>query len=109
MSEKLTRTQQKNLERLGGINPAELPIPRRRFLTGLGGAAAVVGGSVGAGLLLKDNWGMKGVEPPKQVRLANYVVDLPASRPSMVVVRSNPLDPKGYDEPNDLLLAREAQ
>ena len=109
MSEKLTRTQQKNLERLGGVNPSELPIPRRRFLTGLGGAAAVVGGSVGAGLLLRDSWGMKGVEPPKQVRLANYVVHAPrTSRPSMVVVRSNPLDPAGV-EPNDLLLAREEQ
>ena len=109
MSEKLTRTQQKNLERLGGINPSDLPISRRRILTGLGGAAAIVGGSVGAGLLLKDNWGMRGVEPPKVVRLGNYVVELPPSRPSMVVVRSNPLDPKSYDEPNDLMLAREAQ
>lgn len=64
MSEKLTRTQQKNLERLGGVNPAEQPIPRRQFLTQVGGTAAVIGGAVGAGLLIKDNWGMEGVKPP---------------------------------------------
>ena len=109
MSEKLTRTQQKNLERLGGVNPSELPISRRRVLTGLGGTAAVAGGAIGAGLLLKDNWGMQGVEPPKQVRLKDYSVQLPVSRPSLVIVRSSPLDAKNFTSRDEELLAREAQ
>ena len=64
MSEKLTKTQQKNLERLGGHNPADDPPSRRQFLTQVGGTAAIVGGAVGAGLWLRDRWGMEGVKPP---------------------------------------------
>ena len=37
MSEKLTRTQQKNLERLGGVNPADETFSRRQFVTQVGG------------------------------------------------------------------------
>ena len=37
MSEKLTRTQQKNLERLGGVNPADESFSRRQFVTQVGG------------------------------------------------------------------------
>ena len=51
MSEKLTRTQQKNLERLGGVNPADEPFSRRQFVAQVGGYAAVAGGAVGAGLV----------------------------------------------------------
>ena len=109
MSEKLTRTQQKNLERLGGVNPSEQPISRRRILTGLGATAAVAGSAVGAGLLLKDNWGMQGVEPPKQVRLKDYSVQLPVSRPSLVVVRSSPLDAKDFASRDEEFLARGEQ
>jgi uncharacterized protein (DUF362 family) len=110
MSEKLTRTQQKNLERLGGVNPSEAPLDRRRFLLGLGGTAAVAGGTVGAGLLLRDTWGMQGVEPPKQVKLKNYSIELPVSKPSLVVVRSSPIDVTKYENNREAeSLAKEAQ
>lgn len=109
MSEKLTKTQQKNLERLGGVNPAEQPIPRRQFITQLGGTAAVVGGAVGAGLLIKDNWGMEGVKPPPPVRLKNYGVELNPSKPSLVVVRSSPVDPHKFASKEEELQAREQQ
>ena len=39
MSEKLTRTQLKNLERLGGVNPADQPFSRRQFVSQVGGYA----------------------------------------------------------------------
>ncbi len=68
MSEKLTRTQIKNLERLGGVNPADEGYSRRQFLTQVGVTGAVVGGAVGAGLLVRDQWGMEGVKPPPPVR-----------------------------------------
>ncbi|MDB5350910.1 MAG: hypothetical protein JWN86_2157 [Planctomycetota bacterium] len=109
MSEKLTRTQQKNLERLGGVNPAEQPIPRRQFLTQLGGTAALTGAAVGAGLIIKDNWGMEGVKPPPPVRLKNYAVELLPSKPSLVVVRSNPVDSHGFASKDEELKAREDQ
>lgn len=111
MSEKLTRTQQKNLERLGGVNPAEQPIPRRQFLTQLGGTAAVAGGAIGAGVLLKDNWGMEGVKPPPPVRLKDYSVEhlLKPSDPRLVVVRSQPIDSQGFASKDDELLAKEDQ
>ncbi|HWE37825.1 MAG TPA: DUF362 domain-containing protein [Isosphaeraceae bacterium] len=89
MSEKLTRTQQRNLERLGGVNPADESFSRRQFLTQVGGAAAVGGAAVGAGLLIRDRWGMEGVKPPPPVRLKDYSVKLPSSRPNLVVVRSS--------------------
>ncbi len=91
MSEKLTRTQQKNLERLGGVNPADEMFSRRQFATQVGGYAAVAGAAVGAGLLLRDQWGMEGVKPPPPVRLPSFAIkDLPSSTPSVVVVRSTP-------------------
>ncbi len=67
MGEKLTRTQQKNLERLGGVNPADESFSRRQFVQQVGTYAAVAGGAVGAGLLVKDQWGMEGVKPPPPV------------------------------------------
>ena len=90
MSEKLTRTQIKNLERLGGVNPADTPFSRRQFATQVGTFAAVAGGAVAGGLLTRDQWGMEGVKPPPPVRLKDYAVALHPSKPSMVVVRSTP-------------------
>ena len=81
MSEKLTRTQIKNLERLGGVNPADQPFSRRQFLNQVGGYGLVAGGAVGAGLLLRDHWGMEGVKPPPPVKLKDYSIALPSSRP----------------------------
>lgn len=109
MSEKLTRTQQKNLERLGGVNPADQPFSRRQFLAQVGGAAAVAGGAVGAGLLLRDRWGMEGVKPPPPVRLKDYSITLPVSRPSLVVVRSSPLERSAFATADEELHAREEQ
>ncbi len=86
--EKLTKTQQRNLERLGGVNPADEHFSRRQFLTQAGGTAAIIGGVVGGGLLLRDHWGMEGVKPPPPVRLKDYSVTLPPSRPNLVIVRS---------------------
>src|SRR5262245_51004912 len=109
MSEKLTKTQQRNLERLGGVNPADAPIPRRQFLTQVGGTAGVVGGVLVGGYLLRDRWGMEGVKPPPPVRLKNYAVSLPPSRPSLVVVRSAPVEPRGFASKEEELKAREDQ
>ena len=91
MGEKLTRTQLKNLERFGGVNPADQPFSRRQFAAQVGGYALVAGGAVAGGLLLQDRWGMEGVKPPPPVRLKNYAVKLPVGRPSLVVVRSRPV------------------
>jgi uncharacterized protein (DUF362 family) len=88
MSEKLTKTQLKNLERLGGVNPADAPLNRRQFATQVGTLAAVAGGAVGAGLLLRDRWGMEGVQPPPPVRLKGFAVPEITSKPSVVVVRA---------------------
>lgn len=92
MSEKLTRTQLRNLERLGGVNPADETWSRRRFLGQVGTSAAVGGAIIGGGLLVRDRWGMEGVKPPPPVRLKNYSVKLEASKPTLVVVRSSPID-----------------
>jgi uncharacterized protein (DUF362 family) len=109
MSEKLTRTQQKNLERLGGVNPADESFSRRQFVTQVGGFAAVAGGAVGAGLLIRDRWGMEGVAPPPPVHLKNYSVQIHPSRPSMVVVRSPTLEAKNFASKEEETQAREDQ
>src|SRR6266566_4472111 len=95
MSEKLTRTQLKNLERLGGVNPADTSFSRRQFLTQAGGTGLVIGGALGAGLIVRDRWGMEGVKPPPPVRLKDYSIALPPSRPNLIIVRSSP--PKRED------------
>ncbi len=109
MSEKLTKTQQRNLERLGGVNPAEVPLDRRQFLTQVGGTAMVGGAAIGAGLLVRDRWGMVGVAPPPPVRLKSYRVALPPSTPSLVVVRSSTLNEARFNSPEEALQARERQ
>lgn len=91
MSEKLTRKQLQNLEKFGGVNPADAPFTRRQFARQAVGGAGLAAAAVGAGMLVRDPWGMRGVEPPPPVRLANYTVDLEPSRPTMVVVRSAPV------------------
>lgn len=109
MSEKLTKTQLRNLERLGGVNPAEQPFDRRQFLTQVGGTVLVAGGAVAAGLLVRDRWGMVGVEPPPPVKLKDYRVSPPASKPSLVVVRSAPVDATQFGSADEELRAREEQ
>ena len=109
MSEKLTRTQQKNLERLGGVNPADDNFSRRDFLTKVGATAGVVGAAAGGGLLLRDRWGMEGVEPPPPVRLKDYSVAVAPSRPTLVAVRSAPLRPDESASAEERMLAREEQ
>jgi uncharacterized protein (DUF362 family) len=109
MSEKLTKTQQRNLERLGGVNPADASFSRRQFLAQVGGTAGLVGGALAGGYLLRDRWGMEGVKPPPPVRLKDYSVILPPSRPNVVVVRSNPIEAGGFDSKEDELKAREYQ
>ena len=49
MGEKLTRTQLKNLERFGGVNPADQPFSRRQFAAQVGGYALAAGGAVAGG------------------------------------------------------------
>ena len=109
MGEKLTRTQQKNLERLGGVNPIDTPFSRRQFATQVGTFAAVAGGAVGAGLLIKDQWGMEGVKPPPPVKLKDYRVATHASRPNMVVVRSTPPEARTFATKEDEYREREDQ
>ena len=99
MSEKLTRTQIKNHERLGGVNPADEMFSRRQFVSQVGGFAAVAGGAVGTGLLLRDRWGMEGVKPPPPVRLKSFAIEgLSVSKPNLVVVRSKPLENLSKEE-----------
>jgi uncharacterized protein (DUF362 family) len=109
MSEKLTRTQIKNLERLGGVNPADQPFSRRQFVTQVGGTGLVVGGAVAAGLLTRDRWGMEGVKPPPPVRLKNYTVPRAPGLPNLVVVRSEPPKADQFATKDDELHAREEQ
>jgi uncharacterized protein (DUF362 family) len=109
MSEKLTRTQIKNLERLGGVNPADASFSRRQFLTQVGGTGLVIGGAAAAGLLVKDQWGMEGVKPPPPVRLKDYSVALATGRPNVVVVRSSPVRSDTFASRDEELQAREDQ
>jgi len=109
MGEKMTRTQQKNLERFGGVNPADQPFSRRQFAAQVGGYALATGGAVAGGLLIRDRWGMEGIKPPPPVRLKNYAVTLPASRPRVVVVRSRPVRAADHASKEEELKAREEQ
>jgi uncharacterized protein (DUF362 family) len=109
MSEKLTRTQIKNLERFGGVNPADQSFSRRQLARQVGGFALAAGGACAGGLLLQDRWGMEGVKPPPPVRLKNYAVTLPVGRPSLIVVRSRPIRAEEHTSKHDELIAREAQ
>jgi uncharacterized protein (DUF362 family) len=109
MSEKLTRTQLKNLERFGGVNPAGEPVSRRQFASQVGSYAILAGGTVTAGFLLRDRWGMEGVKPPPAVRLKSYAVTLPVGRPSMVIVRSSSISGENHASKEEELAAREAQ
>jgi len=109
MSQKMTRTQQRNLERLGGVNPADQPFSRREFITQVGATATVIGGALGAGYLIRDRWGMEGVKPPPPVKLKDYSIVLPPSRPSMVVVRSSPPEKSAFASVDEELKAREDQ
>lgn len=109
MSEKLTRTQLKNLERLGGVNPSDTPFSRREFVTQVGGTGLVIGGAMAAGLLTRDRWGMVGVKPPPPVRLKNYTVALPSSKPSLVIVRSTAPPSEQFASREEELQAKEDQ
>lgn len=109
MSEKLTKTQLRNLERLGGVNPADEPFSRRQFVAQVGGLAALAGGAVAGGLLIRDRWGMEGVKPPPPVRLKSYAVADDPGKPSVVVVRSAPVDGSSYSSKDEELAARESQ
>src|SRR5262249_38661101 len=108
MAERMTRTQLKNLERFGGINPADQPFSRRQFASQVGGLALAAGGAIAGGLILRDRWGMEGVKPPPPVRLKNYGIKLPVGRPSMIVVRSQGVRAEDQASREDELKAREA-
>jgi uncharacterized protein (DUF362 family) len=92
MSEKLTAKQISNLQKLGGVNPADDSFSRRDFVTRVGATGAVLTGAVAAGVAITDPWGMEGVKPPPPVKLKDYSVrgELSPAAPSLVVVRSNP-------------------
>ena len=109
MGEKLTRTQIKNLEKFGGVNPADQTFSRRQFATQVGGFGLVAGAALGTGLLLRDHWGLEGVKPPPPVKLKDYSVKLHPSRPSLVAVRSKPIDTADYPNKAEELQAREDQ
>ncbi len=109
MSEKLTRTQQKNLEKFGGVNPADQPFSRRQFAAQVGGYALATGAAVGAGALIRDPWGMEGVKPPPRVRLKDYSIALGVGRPNVVVVRSHSIRAEDHTSREEELKAREDQ
>ena len=67
------------------------------------------GGAIAGGLWLRDRWGMEGVKPPPPVRLKDYSVKLPVSRPNMIIVRSSPVLPENHTSKDDELKAREEQ
>jgi len=92
MSEKLTAKQISNLQKFGGVNPADESYSRRDFAKRVGATGAVLAGAVATGVAITDPWGMQGVKPPPPVKLGNYSVrdELGASAPSVVVVHSNP-------------------
>jgi uncharacterized protein (DUF362 family) len=52
---------------------------------------------------------MEGIEPPAPVRLKDYSANLPPSKPSLVVVRSNPLEVSGFASKDEEFRAREQQ
>ena len=109
MGEKLTRTQLKNLERFGGVNPADQHFSRRQFAAQVGGYALAAGGAVAGGMLLQDRWGMEGVKPPPPVRLKDYSVSVPVGKPTLIVVRSRPVRPEDHASKDEELKAREEQ
>jgi uncharacterized protein (DUF362 family) len=109
MGEKLTRTQLKNLERFGGVNPADQHFSRRQFAAQVGGYALAAGGAAAGGMLLQDRWGMEGVKPPPPVRLKNYSVTVPVGKPTLVVVRSRPVRAEDHTSKEEELKAREEQ
>ena len=109
MSEKLTRTQQRNFERLGGVNPADETYSRRDLLVKAGGGVVAAGAALAGGLWLRDQWGMEGVKPAPPVRLKDYSVAPLPSRPSLVIVRSSPADQRGFASKEEELRERELQ
>jgi len=109
MAEKLTRTQIKNLERLGGVNPADETFSRRQFAMQVGGYGLAAGGTIAGGLLIKDNWGMEGVKPPPPVKLKDYSIKLSPGSPNVVVVRSSPIRAEDHASKEEELKAREDQ
>jgi uncharacterized protein (DUF362 family) len=52
---------------------------------------------------------MEGVKPPPPVKLKSYAVELPASSPTLVVVRSNAPDTSGLGSKDEEFRAREQQ
>jgi uncharacterized protein (DUF362 family) len=109
MGEKLTRTQLKNLERFGGVNPADQSFSRRQFATEVGSFALAAGAAVAAGLTMRDRWGLEGVKPLSPVRLRSFAVAPLVGRPSLVVVRSTPVHREQYNSSDEELNAREVQ
>ena len=111
MGEKLTRTQQKNLERLGGVNPADESFSRRQFLTQAGGTGLVVGGAVAGGAPAPRPLG-DGRDRAARRRSGSRTTRsrLPPSRPNLVVVRSSPPASRAaFASKDEELQAREEQ
>lgn len=107
--EKLTRTQLKNLEKFGGVNPADARFNRRQFALQVGGYGLAAGGAIAAGYALRDPYGEKGIEPPPPVKLKNYSVARDAALPNLVVVRSAPVRPEPGTDREQEFHAREEQ
>ena len=90
MSEKLTRTQQKNLERLGGVNPADESFSRRQFVTQVGGTGRWPAGRSAAGSCsaTPGAWKASSRRPRSGSRTTRSTSR--RAGPSLVVVRSSP-------------------
>ena len=43
-------------------------------------------------MVVRDRWGMEGIKPPPPVRLKDYSIKVAVSKPSLVAVRSSPVD-----------------
>jgi uncharacterized protein (DUF362 family) len=78
------------------VNPADAPFSRREFAAQVGTYAAGAAAVAGAGYVIRDPWGMEGVKPPPPVRLKNYQVEVSSSAPSLVAVRSAPIESSDF-------------
>ena len=106
MSEKLTRTQIKNLERLGGVNPADETYSRRQFARQVGGTAAVAGAAVAAGYLAPRQVGDGGGQAAGAGEAQGLSVAAP---PGAAEPGGRPLVPAEAGPGQDIMEAREEQ
>ena len=109
MGEKLTRTQQKNLEKFGGVNPADEPFSRRQFAAQVGGYALAAGAAVGRRPAGPRPLGHGGRQAAAAGPAQGLLGHPGRGRPNLVVVRSRPVRAEDHASKEEELKAREEQ